>query len=784
VLAAIAGSTFQTNEPLVASLLQQVGDGHIQLPDFQRGWVWDDSHIRSLIASVSLSHPIGAIMTLQTGGESVRFKPRLVEGVKLAQAPQPANLILDGQQRVTALYLALCSQEAVPTTTDTDEPIRRFYYLDMARCLDSDIERMDAVISVPEDRIAKSDFGRQIELDVSTAAGEFACGLFPLRFAFDAAAALNWIAGYQEHFGYDKEKIRFVNAFQKEVWQRFQQYKIPVIELLHDTEKEAVCQVFEKVNTGGVTLSVFELLTATFAADDFSLRDDWEKRRNRVLRNDALKDARDLILAMDETAFLTAVTLLCSYRRHQDEGNAVSCKRRDVLRLSLAEYREHADAVEAGLVTAGKFLIQQKVFGPRDLPYTTQLIPLAAICAEAGSALGSQPVREKLARWYWCGVFGELYGGSTETRFALDLPQVVEWAEGGPEPQTVRDCSFAPTRLLTLQTRNSAAYKGLVACLMRAGSKDFLSAQPIELANYFEEAVDIHHIFPRAWSEKMDLPRAVWNSVVNKSPLSARTNHFLGGYAPSRYLSRLEREQLSPQLVDGLLASHAISPLALRADDFYVFARARGAALLDLIERATGRPIDGRDSQEVIAVFGGALTTMTPEDIAEQVSAHEPGVQGAEAAEQPMAGEPVNGKGEPYPELLEVVAIYNPSSSAELQAVGTAQYYRQIRIPGWPRLVHYEFYQIRSYFSVTLDIEMDRARFLGSALQGLAGQAVGGGRATLIWDDKWSAGRGRLTARFAYPFDAEAAATAMRDLIQLTRPKVDAALREAGQEKG
>jgi uncharacterized protein with ParB-like and HNH nuclease domain len=70
-------STFETNEPLLAKLLEEIGDGTIQLPDFQRGWVWDDEHIRSLIASVTLAYPIGAIMILQMGGDGVRFLPRL-----------------------------------------------------------------------------------------------------------------------------------------------------------------------------------------------------------------------------------------------------------------------------------------------------------------------------------------------------------------------------------------------------------------------------------------------------------------------------------------------------------------------------------------------------------------------------------------------------------------------------------------------------------------------------------------------------------------------------------
>ena len=96
------------------------------------------------------------------------------------------------------------------------------------------------------------------------------------------------------------------------------------------------------------------------------------------------------------------------------------------------------------------------------------------------------------------------------------------------EPRTIRDSNFAPVRLLSLQTRNSAAYKGIMVLLMQRGSHDFLNGDPIELTTYFDEAVDIHHLFPRAYCEKLKYPPG-WNSIVNKAPLTARTNRIIGG---------------------------------------------------------------------------------------------------------------------------------------------------------------------------------------------------------------------------------------------------------------
>src|SRR5687768_6516255 len=100
-------TTFDSTKESLLDLLNSVQDGETQLPDFQRGWVWDDEHLRSLLASISVSFPIGAVMMLETGNPNVRFKPRLVEGLTLPVVPEPERLILDGQQRLTSLFQAL-----------------------------------------------------------------------------------------------------------------------------------------------------------------------------------------------------------------------------------------------------------------------------------------------------------------------------------------------------------------------------------------------------------------------------------------------------------------------------------------------------------------------------------------------------------------------------------------------------------------------------------------------------------------------------------------------------
>ena len=355
-------------------------------------------------------------MSMETS-DTLRFSPRLFEGSSGSSAPE--LLLLDGQQRMTSLFLALQSKQAVPTQDEKKKKLECFYYLDMKKCLDTSVERMEAVISVPKDKIVKSNFGRTIELDISTSEKEYASMMFPLNIVFDSQRINTWQFGFFRHFSFNEEDISFYGTFQSQVLQSLHDYKIPVIKLSRETPKDAVCQVFENVNTGGVSLTVFELLTATFAGDDFRLREDWDRR------SATLRQIDGILSGVDGKDFLAAVTLLASYRRNRQHGTPISCKRGDILNLSLEEYRANADAITEGLRKAARFLHAQQIFDICNLPYQTQLIPLSAICACLENRFEDYTVKQKLARWYWCGVLGELYGSANETRYALDIQNFI-----------------------------------------------------------------------------------------------------------------------------------------------------------------------------------------------------------------------------------------------------------------------------------------------------------------------------------------------------------------------
>lgn len=590
----------KTNDRPLTDLMEAVDTGAAQLPDFQRGWVWDDGRIKALILSVIHSFPVGAAMFLEYGNESIRFKHKPIEGSAADSNTKPDELILDGQQRLTSLYNALYSKKPVRTRTDKGKKIERYYYLDIEKALDPDADDEEVVISIPATKQVTFDFGRKVEKDLSTRQNEFKLKMFPLNIILDSSEEQGWQNEYYAYYNYDSEVIKQFTDLFTNIIMPTQKYAMPVILLDKETPKEAVCQVFENVNTGGVSLTVFELVTAIFAMDDFQLRKDWEERKEQYFSG-------DLLNTVTATDFLTALTLLASFKA----GGTVSCKKKDVLALKLTAYQKYADDLCQGFSIAEKLLQEERVFSSRDLPYSTQLIPLAAICTVLmdGKKINTTTVKNMVKQWYWCGVFGELYGSANETRYVNDMTQVIKWiTNSGDLPKTITDFFFNPTRLLSLQSRQSAAYKGIMALILKNHARDFISGAEMDFSTYSSEKIDIHHIFPKNYCVEQGYSKAKWNSIVNKTPISASSNREIGGVAPSVYLGKLEKKGSVPSSdLDDYVETHWIDHTLLRDNDFQNFIIDRSKKLLNAIEAATGRTISGKDSDEVRSVFGAPL---------------------------------------------------------------------------------------------------------------------------------------------------------------------------------
>ena len=248
-----------------------------------------------------------------------------------------------------------------------------------------------------------------------------------------------------------EEISRFWEDFADRIVNTFKHYRIPLIRLPKETERHAVCLIFEKVNTKGQDLTIFELLTASYMVENFRLRDDWTARKERLNDNDKIKS---LLKNVEPDHFLKIISLLAKK----------SARRKDLFRLELKDYQDNADRAEDGLVKAAKFLVGMGIFEIEQVPYRYQLVPLAAILADLGRDADKHSVQKNIQQWYWCGVFGERYRGSADTQAARDFSEVPEWArdpEKNNTPEAVNDLVIRAGIILSKRKKNSPLTKEL-----------------------------------------------------------------------------------------------------------------------------------------------------------------------------------------------------------------------------------------------------------------------------------------------------------------------------------
>ncbi|MEV6672000.1 DUF262 domain-containing protein [Streptomyces sp. NPDC051162] len=589
------------------ALLADVASGGLQLPDFQRDWKWQDDRVRAIIATVTLDYPMGVVMTLETGGASP-FRSSALTGARFPEGTEPSLLLLDGQQRLTSLFQALFQGEPVKTRDQRGNPVERWYYIDIKRAVGSPADRDEAIVSVPEDKILRTNFARDVIHDLTSTEGECAAGLFPLHIVFDTPAVNAWRRVYEKA---DDRHFDLWSRFEEQVLEPVRSFQVPMIKLAASTSMDAVCAVFERVNTGGLPLDVFELLTATYAGDRayreregtyYQLPQVWQGIKKGLAESYPVLGRVDVGIddGLSSSDFLQAVALVRTWLRKQGGlVSGVSCKRRDLLELPLADFEKLAPLLTDAFAWVGAFLEKQSIVRVTDLPYRTQLVPLAAVRVILGEEADSLGAEDMITQWYWCGVLGEMYGGSTETRFTRDVEQLVAWIRReGVAPETVTDAYFFSERLDTLTTRNSAAYKGIYALLIKQGAVDWhYTNAPLKPALLDEYGVDIRHVFPRAWVRKRrgNSDGYPANSIVNKTPLSLRAAQSLTG-PPASWLDSLAMAaDMRREWFDDVVATHLIDPYLLRENDYETFYTARAKQLLDMVYAAMGKRTILRD---------------------------------------------------------------------------------------------------------------------------------------------------------------------------------------------
>jgi hypothetical protein len=546
-----------TNPRALKDLLAEIHNHSAALPDFQRDFVWEPGATQDLIISIASNYPAGSILRVR---DAMRvFAAREFEGAPVLAGATHTFLVLDGQQRLTSLYQAFYGVG------------EHRYFLDLGKLRDgADFE--ETIFHVR----ATTKWARNLD-DFAEQAEKLVLPLSVLKGG--AGGFGQWGRKVARQLA-DTERIALEDALDEieEKWVRtIDNYHFPVVTLSDKTEPDALCTIFETLNRTGVKLSVFELLTARFWRQGINLRALWE---TALADHPVIKD-----FDVDPYYVLQGISLA--------GRKAPSCKRSDVLNLAASDITAWWGEVVNGLAKGLEILRDDcKVMLAKWVPYPTMLPPLAAVLACSGDSKTAEAGarREKIKRWFWCSVFGQVYESATNSKSAKDVTELLSWFSAGPMPESVNTFRFDPRSLRDVTPRQRSIYRGVINLILGVGARDFHTGEVITGKLMAKEGIDDHHVFPSAWLKSKGINVARHRDcVLNRTLIDRTTNQMISDRAPSDYLAAIRATPEFP--FESVLKSHGLpvsADSALLHDDYENFLAWRQEWLWTQIQRVTG----------------------------------------------------------------------------------------------------------------------------------------------------------------------------------------------------
>ncbi|GHA72094.1 hypothetical protein GCM10007067_05700 [Lysobacter bugurensis] len=366
----------------LGDLLGAVGRGEIALPDFQRDFEWSSADVEQMLVTALNAWPAGSLLLLEGGGESFfRVKPFNRGPARLAETPR--YIVLDGQQRITALFHAIYDRGD------------RIYYIDGARLLETDdLEESMQAISRGKWNATYRDKRRQAQdLIIPCAALESPTAFFEWR---DDVVDVLSESGPQLR--------RDLTSIYQRYLSPLHYYELPAVVLERATSAVAVARIFERVNRLGQRLNTFDLMVARTYAANWNLRENW--KAFGVEHPDA-----HAFFDHDGMAILQVVAL----RAAEDVRQAA------VLKLSAPQVHVQWAATASALVDAKNFF-QKRCFASSraELPYVSLALLFAALAAEDSGWLSSEWVEP----FFWARSFGRAYDVASNTRVVADYKKI------------------------------------------------------------------------------------------------------------------------------------------------------------------------------------------------------------------------------------------------------------------------------------------------------------------------------------------------------------------------
>jgi hypothetical protein len=544
-------SLTKANPERLLSLVDDAAQAKIVLPEFQRSFVWTREDIEELLVSILQGYFIGTFLILDTSPQCALFPFRTIEGLEyINKDAKPENhgtirLVLDGQQRLTSLFYVLYEPQ-IPLR-NSQNPYRFFLRLD--RIIDGNVE--DSVCG-----ISRAETRRISEMEQLFSESK----AVPLRLFRDPSRFYPWL--HQEQKALSEDEKQIVQSFHEV----FRNFMVPVVSISPDIGKENIVNIFERINRTGMPLSLFDLAVARLYTKGINLQKLWKdfKHDNKILAEVIKPEMILKLISIWEGKEPRKGSLL-------DTIDAMDKARFE------QQWKEACNWIHKAYE---RMTCWYGAFEPRWIPYSTLLVPLAALLCFVTKQRGGEDMYRKIDSWYWASVFTQRYDQAVDTTSIRDFREITQWLTNDTCPSWIENFRADQIDLIEVKETRSAIYRGVMCLIVQSGAKDFITGQPASLSDCQDD-----HIFPKA-SYRQE-PHV--DSILNRTLISISSNKIKSKKRPSEYLQEfLDKHGEDKNRFRATLDSHLISQEAQQAmenNDFNSFIDARKFTIQHEIER-------------------------------------------------------------------------------------------------------------------------------------------------------------------------------------------------------
>ncbi len=542
---------YAVNQQLIETLLAWVNSGEIAIPEIQRPFVWDSSKVRDLMDSLYQGYPIGYVIAWRN--PNVRLKDgSLSEGKKI---------LIDGQQRVTALTAAILGQYVVNKTYERVKIKIAFHPID---------ERFEVQNpAILKDKTWLPDISQAINGDLFEIADQY----------------------FELNPDVDKKQVR--NAFSNLM--NIPKKQIGIIELAADLDIETVTEIFIRINSKGVVLSQADFAMSKIASNteyngnelrkaidyfchlaiapefykhivdndkEFSKSEFFQKMQWLKTENEDLYDPdyNDLIRVAFTTQFnrgrLSDLVSLLSGRNFETRTyeDTIAEASFATLKTGVNNFINETNFKRFLMIIKSAGFISPKLIRSQNAINFAYIVYLKL--KELG--VNSVSIESYVRRWLVYSILTGRYSGSPESAFDFDIKQISHKPFGEylkeKEEGELSDAFWNASLPQSLDTSvaSSPYFHVFLASQVKANDRGFLS-KDVLVSDLISLRGDIHHLFPKDYLKKNGLDRRQYNQIANYVYMQSEINIKVGNKPPKDYFEVVKNQMLNGnQQVSGL----------------------------------------------------------------------------------------------------------------------------------------------------------------------------------------------------------------------------------------